>query len=501
MLIKAQYDFPYFCEHVLGQKLPHFMLEISDLVVNRRDTKLACLVIPRGHSKTNTFSVNYSVWRLWKDKMVKPSEAIEVLSATRELSFKIVDEIKEIFETNKYLKHLVPAKNEENWNKSKITITNKNTCRVVTYGSGARGLHPDIIIIDDPLKDSDNSHEEIIEIFKGVIVGQRGPHTQIIVVCTPQNEFDLLAYLKERCKENNTWKYISRAAVETDGTGTSPEHWTKLLWDEHWTMEGMAEQYNLMGRSAFNREMLCNPSAEGTSFFSMKDINKTIDTNLSFSKEIKGICTIGCDFAYSEGKHGDYSVSVVVDYCEGTEHKIIDKTKDETLEFIVKDPIFIRYIDRYKGMPPHMQVERLKTLQTDYNPSRFIVDHTSCGATFPTEIRNFGGNVEGQNFDPNSRRDLLTHLALLIENHRIVFPFGNEEEKYHKRVMRMIKEIDAMEETKTKGGRFTVQSRMDHDDACISLALAVKNIPVKTEQANECIISGSYMPDFNKEYY
>lgn len=481
MLIRAQYDFPYFCEHIIGQKLPEFMLSISDVVVNRRETKLVCLVIPRGHSKTNTFSVNYSVWRMWKDKMVKPSEAIEVLSANRPLSFKIVGEIQEIFETNKYLSYLVPAKNEENWNKSRITLTNKNTCMVVTYGPSARGLHPDIIIIDDPLKDNENSHEEIIEIFKNIIVGQMEPHTQVIVVCTPQTQQDLLAYLKEKCKTKNKWSYIWRSAVETDGLGTSPEHWTKLLWPEHWTMEEMIDKYDLMGRASFNRELLCNPTAEGTSFFSLKDINKTLDKNLGFSNEINGICYIGCDFAYSEGKHGDYSVSVVVDYLEGKEHIIKDKLKDEVLEFKVKNPIIIKYMDRYKGMKPHMQVNRLKELQTRFNPTRFIVDGTSCGVTFPQEIRNFGGSVESQNFDPNSRRDLLTHLSLLIEKHRIVFPYSDECEDMNKKINRLIKELDAMEETKTKGDRFTVKSRADHDDCTMGLALAVKNIQIESE--------------------
>ena len=495
MLIRAQYDFPYFCEHIIGQKLPEFMLEISDIVVNRRETKLACLVLPRGHSKTNTFSVNYSVWRLWKDKMVKPSQAIEVLSSTMKRSGDIVQEIQEMFETNKYLSYLVPSKNEANWNKSTITLTNKNTCRVVTYGPSARGLHPDYIILDDVLTDNENSHEWIIDIFKGVIVGQIEPHTQVIVVCTPQNEFDLLSYLRELCKTDSNWKYIHRQAVETDGLGNTPEHWTKLLWSEHWTMEEMKKKYHMMGRAWFNREMFCNPSASGTSFFSLKDINKTLDKNLGFSNEINGICYIGCDFAYSEGKHGDYSVSVVVDYLEGKEHTIIDKLKDEVIEVKVKNPIIIKYMDRYKGMKPHMQVNRLKELQERFNPTRFVVDGSNCGVTFPQEIRNFGGNVESQNFDPISRRDLLTHLSLLIEKHRIVFPYSDYCEDMNKKINRLIKELDAMEETKTKGGRFTVQSRADHDDCTMGLALAVKNIPIESETTEGSLYGCNKLPE------
>ena len=43
-----------------------------------------------------------------------------------------------------------------------------------------------------------------------------------------------------------------------------------------------------------------------------------------------------------------------------------------------------------------------------------------------------------------------------------------------------------MEETKTKGDRFTVKSRADHDDCVFSLALAVKYIPVNIENETKC---------------
>lgn len=446
--LKLYYDFTYFCEKILHLEMTEYHKGIADLPLKHR---YLCIVIPTGHSKTTLFTMGYALWRLWREKNIE----ICLVSSSVDQSMRMFALVQEELQTNPFFKDLLPTDRFDTWNKSQLRTRNGNQYYIKPFNSTARGIHPQYIIYDDLLRESDTPMDQIKEIFWSVFYPRGQIHKcQHLVVGTPQGLDDLYAELAKK----EEWHVVRKAAIDVD--------WTKPLWPERFPIDVLRKIRDSMAPYRFEREYMCRPSPTGTPLVSKEQLLNCLDENLEFGFEIKGVGYLGCDFAMSTQASGDFNVFTVVDSVVGETY---EKKTDKGIVKI-ENPVFVRKITRFKGAG---QIDSIRQLNEYYKPAKIIADNSGVGAKFVQELRENQISVYGQDFQPANRNMLLLNLGSLIEKGRLVIPAGSESSFMSNN---LIREISGFGLKRTKSNSESFHSSTEHDDMCISLALAVKDI-------------------------
>lgn len=455
MLDRFRTDFPYFCERVLNSKLPKFHIkETVPLVINNR---FSVIIIPRQHLKTSLFGINYPIWRLWREDATMYREGFQagLVGNAVDQSIKTFNVVRENIQDNALLKQLIPENRSSAWTKQIVTTSTGNKYFVKPFNSSTRGSSFDLLICDDLLREENMGQEEIKEMFWSVLYPTINTRQgQIIVIGTPQTPHDLLAELEEK----KNWASVRKRAVIMDNS----KKWIKPLWDEKFTLQNLRDTEEQMGAFRFNREFLCQPVGIGSQVYPPEIVLECARDDLSYSLNTKGKVYVGCDFAMSGSKYGDYSVFTVVD-------TYYDKEK----EFGVENPIVIKRVERYKGLNFEAQVNRIVDLYVQYNASCCIIDVSGVGQAFMDDLIANHLSVIDRKFDARSRNNYLVTLRKLLEQKRVVIPYNQNDMDAYRNSKVLVDELSNMNEKETPNGTRTILSEGDHDDTVMSLALAV----------------------------
>jgi len=446
-------------------------------IIKRETNRYRAIVLPVGHLKTTWVSICYPIWRLVRESKYE----ICLVSATLSLSKKNMGDIQRLILDTPWLEYLAPKNREDTWSTGHIRTTNGNNLYIKAFKPSAVGIHPNEIIYDDILRDSDISMETIKDTFWHIFF-PRGQTKQCkhTIIGTPMSADDLFTDIEKEATKGR-WIYIKRPAIIYDEKGNR-----KPLWKERYTLEELDSIKDQMTGYRFAREYMCNPMAEGQGFFPTEMILNCTDDNLAFSYKTDGQTIIGADFAMSESATGDYNVFTVIEY---SSKPVMRKMKYKNTEHLVKieKPIIIKKIERYKGATG--QVRRLIELQKQYQANKIILDSSAFGNRFAQELRENGVSVDAQDFRPSNRTQLLINLRRVIESDdpitdppRLIIPTSEKDSTYiYTKVL--LKELSGFNQTKTQAGYETIASSQEHDDTVMSLALAVKDA-VTTRQTN-----------------
>ena len=141
----------------------------SDLVPADKPNNLIALLAPRSHSKSTSFTVNYSLWRLGLD----PNIRILIVSASQSQSEAFLREIKAQMTLNPHYRRvfgdLFPAEALSNvmssvkWTNTEIIANRSNpklkdpTVAVSSAGGSVLGRRADLIIVDDVLNEKNTN--------------------------------------------------------------------------------------------------------------------------------------------------------------------------------------------------------------------------------------------------------------------------------------------------------------------------------------------------------
>lgn len=448
-LMKCRSDFSYFCEHVLDLDMTDYHKEIAQLPMQHR---YLCVIIPTGHSKTTLFSNAYPLWRLCTEKDTE----ICLVSSSLDQSMKMLSNAQYIIETNPFFASLLPQNRFDTWNKSQLITSNHNQFYVKPFNSTARGIHPNILIYDDLLRESDTPMDQIKDTFWSIFFPRGQIHkSQHIVVGTPFSVEDLYTDLEK----NEEWHVVRKAAVIEDEQG----NWLRSLWPDKFPLDALKNLREGMTPFRFEREYMCRPRASGDALYPPEMVLNCLDDKLEYTYTSKGITYIGCDFAMSTKESGDFNVFTVVDSTPEP-HKFDD--------IEIENPVIIRKIVRFRGNTGH--IENIRSLHSYYNSAKVIADSSGVGAKFVQELRENQISVDAQDFRPANRNMLLMGLRRLIEQNRIIIPNKGELIPL---TNRLVKELTSFRSVKTRSGNSeTWQSSISHDDMVMSLALAVKDV-------------------------
>lgn len=170
---RAQHDFLYFLNHVLGYK--DVVADIHKEIANNLTHSFTrgLIMIPRKHLKTCQITVGWTLWMLTNN----PNLRFGIGSATEKLSKDIVNELKtHIMDNQKFKELFGDWYKKGGWTAFGFTIAPREeiyknkSVEVFSVGKDVTGAHYDIIILDDLAirknSDSPTMREKQINLYK-----------------------------------------------------------------------------------------------------------------------------------------------------------------------------------------------------------------------------------------------------------------------------------------------------------------------------------------------
>lgn len=256
--------------------------DISDRIQNnyKTGTKSA-----RKHSKSHIFYayVMWKIWLMWKGWLNRDDLEIYYGSYTAEYARKHIKRIRRYIEINPYFAGIPMNIDAE----TLIKIVGKRDDGLRIYNidvlpmgilSFKRGEHPDVIILDDILRDERRKGKidvamitKITDIFKEEILSMPKEKTgELHISGTPQDKADIFSFL---CK-SKAFNFKEYKAI-IDVKKKIP------LWPEMYTYDRlMIIKFDELGQKAFNKEYMCSPERSEEGYIKDEEYNEVVNNQL-----------------------------------------------------------------------------------------------------------------------------------------------------------------------------------------------------------------------------
>jgi len=429
------------------------------------------LEAPTGFAKTEIMGSMYPLWLLFKRRNLRILLVSKILSQAKG---NMLERMKIYIRENEILKEmLVPSGNDVTWNKDEVRTKNGHWIKVVPYSDRIRGYRADYIGCDEV-----DSYEENNTFFEHV-TSRLVEGGQMVLTSTPVGATRLIAILKEKQKSGQLkgwWFEKTQALVKKDGSkayNISPENVTYemlskcvSLWPEAYKTKTILDKWALQDKWNFMKNNMAEVLGDAEDApFPIKYIMSSFDRKLDFTGEVDKAAEyfIGADFAISDGPKADFDFFTVV-------------KKKNSRYTVVK-------VEFYKGVDIPFKVERLVTLFDRYNETEYgcslIVDESNFGKEIERQVLSRGVPVINQSFHSAARKKLLTTMSQIFKSGSIVIPRNPVPQykdnmdcmEYGKLLMSQLSGFLRTKSNKT--GHETFESTAPHDDAAISLALAL----------------------------
>ena len=252
---------------------------------------------------------------LWKIKYSPWVKEVLILGADQPSAVENLDKIKLLLETKPMLRHLIPQSRKDYfYSRTEIKLTNDKVIKAKGMGSPLRGRHPQLIVLDDVLNESNsltpdqridvrNHFNEVIVPMKDKGFGRQDEKSQIVVIGTAQDKEDLYHELQK----NGEYLGEKLSAVIDDDLKIS-------LWPERYPYQDLMKIKRTIGTLSFSKEYLNKPITEETSLFPPSLFDPMKDTSLSYVTAYQGGNPVymGVDFSVPGSMDGDWTVIFVL---------------------------------------------------------------------------------------------------------------------------------------------------------------------------------------------
>ena len=420
-------SFPYFFQNVLGMMFPKYMEEWLETMQKTDRTVIIC---SRDHGK----SVFMHCWVVWNLVFQEPPYQMLYISSNQKQTLVHMREIDRYF-NHPALKKFRPSRG---WAIGNIQLTNGNAILERSVGSQIRGLHPQEIIIDDPLKEfSLSGIQRVTDWFFGDMIPTLHHTSNLRMIGTPFTYTDIFAQLEDNAAYT-VRKYPCLNSLN------------EPLWPARWDFDALMQRKAEIGSLKFTREYLCVPISTGTALFNPEFVekckNKDYVLKLGNRKEKGYRYYVGVDPAISTD--GDYNVITVLE---------VDDDQNKT----------IVHVDRAKNVDFRENIEKIKIIGKIFQPEEILYETNTFAKAFTQELRSVSDlNVRDFNTTRKNKQEIILSLQMNIENEKLNLPYGDAASR---RVTTMIIEELSMFSI-TASGRF--EGVGAHDDLVMSLALA-----------------------------
>ena len=328
-LQRASTDFPYFVNNIFSLSEKNFIHgeHVDHTARFLSQGKRTIRVSARHHFKSFSFYA-YFMWKLLFEGANDNLEA-HYFSFNADLAAYHIAKIKNCITANPYFDDIRDAKPIAE-SVLKYTWDNKHFTTLVPHGlvQFKRGIHGDLIFVDDPFQDPDNELNptvifKINEIFKSNILDMpKEPDGELHVTGTPQTNEDFFF------DKNVTKRFAVEVlpAIQIDEK-TGEE---KALWPEWMNLKELYIKREERTERIFSREYLCTPVYSTKSFFNRDKLDKNIiNKDLSLWKAKLNYTPVGEVFAgFDIGKKTHPSHLSVFEYVDGKLRMIHQKFMD-----------------------------------------------------------------------------------------------------------------------------------------------------------------------------
>tara|TARA_X000001382_G_scaffold55205_1_gene37767 strand:- start:1048 stop:2199 length:1152 start_codon:yes stop_codon:yes gene_type:complete len=333
------------------------------------------------------------------------------------------------------LKQFKPSRG---WAIGNIQLTNGNAILERSVGSQIRGLHPQEIIIDDPLKEfSLAGIQRVTDWFFGDMIPTLHHTSKLRMIGTPFTYTDIFAQLEENAAYTVT-KYPCLNALN------------EPLWPERWAYDALMQRKAEIGSLKFTREYLCVPISTGTALFNPEFIEKCKNREYVLklgNRKDKGYrYYVGVDPAISTD--GDYNVITVLE------------VDDEQNKAIV-------HVDRAKNIEFRENIEKIRLIGKVFEPEEILFETNTFAKAFTQELKSMTDlNIRDFNTTRKNKQEIILNLQMNIENQKIIMPYGDNASR--RLTGALVEELSMF--SITASGKF--EGVGAHDDLVMSLALA-----------------------------
>lgn len=358
---------------------PPFMKEWYSTLQDSRNKRIIELA-PRSHAKSQTHTVNYLTWEIYRN----PNIRAVIASNTASMASAFSREIRERIETEPNLTHLMPTDRQAKWTDAEFkvqrTLVDRNQT-ITTTGANSSILSKrcDIIVCDDIIDEENsrtpNQRERVKTWFYKTLLPILEPHGKLILVGTRWHGADLYGEILG-LKEYPIGKYFETGDfIARVDKAILDEANKQTLWEERWNYNQL-EAIRKKSIAIFNCQYQNDPSAlQGKRFkwdwfnwyefdgtkIRLKTEESIIDIELS---ELD--VYIGIDPAISKTEQADYFALVVIG---------IDKTG----RIFVLD-----YVNEHRTF--NQQIEAIFAMVQKWNPIRVGVETNSYQEALKQEI-------------------------------------------------------------------------------------------------------------------
>jgi len=307
-LLRAQFDFPFFCTEILGLDFAEHHKKIASYLKNKQRVLVICA---RGHGKTE-LAIAYCLWKV----MFNHKLEILVVSSSMDQSSKFLERLKTYIAENDNLRILNPSSEysdivdwAQTWNKLEIVTSTKCKIYCRPFNSTIRGVHVDLTICDDILRDDNTNMTEdrAIKLFNEVISPVvESKDGQLFVIGTPQTYTDLLSHLKK--KQSYREGLLEIPAIDLN--------WTTPAWPNKFSVEKLKRIKMDIGSFAFTKEYLIMPVSGENSYFNIEMVKHALANVEHYNRKEGCSYFMGVDIAMSKDVRADYSVFTVIEIDE-----------------------------------------------------------------------------------------------------------------------------------------------------------------------------------------
>lgn len=439
----AEYDYLLFFEQILGFIVKDFHKKFVQQVYANRAITLA----PRGVGKSHFFSVCLSIWLAFYNK----SKFTMILSETEDQAKRILEDIKNIIESNELLKNklmIEKSSKDSIWNKNEIKLKNNCVIKAKSFTAKLRGNHPSAIILDDVLSNQNSltkqQREDLFNYYAQTIRPMATKHARILFVGTAQHKDDLL----HKLGQSTSFKFLKLKAYDED-SGNS-------IWPEQLPKAELEDYRKTYGIVSFEKEFQNNPMSDKLSLFPLYVLEKCLDESMSYVNEYYGAQKVflGGDFSAAGANQGDYTV-ITVARVDGNSN------------------IHLMNYERFRDNPENQdmfvdkQIETVSRYCRQFNVTLGMLESNNFQRIYADFFKKktnlpLKGNIVTRS-GKNSLESGIPGIRVLMENNKIRFPYKTAEDRI--KTEEIIREFNGL--VLTEDGR--ISNQRGHDDAVMSL--------------------------------
>lgn len=316
---------------------------------------------PRGFCKTKFWGFYYI---LYKVLLEGPKEVVIVGASQEMVERNIMSALKDELETNQDIIKDFGNQETKSWSKQELILANGS--RILCLGAGARirGIHPDIVILDDLETDkfagSEVVQNDLIAWFTKGILGTLGTYGQLVLLGTIIHPKSFLARIMgqdpEIQKDYRGWFIKNYTSYNTLG---------ESVWKEYYPTAFVKNLEQTLPTSVFQSEYMGNPVADEYRLFKPIYIKyyKELPSDLQY--------TITVDPALGVGKEHDYTGIVVMGVAKDGMCYIVDAQRCKLLPNDLIDKLMV-LCDHYKPIALGIEEASLAKVLNRYLQEAFV---------------------------------------------------------------------------------------------------------------------------------